>query len=100
MPALDWSQCPAVESIPGKVSARWRHQERRAAQTGRARGLQRVSSRQQEHGNQQRLEGRLLRRSCSCADAEGAPTYCNNCSSTGSGTALSFRARSWNWRNE
>jgi uncharacterized protein (DUF433 family) len=21
--ALDWSQCPAVESIPGKVSAAW-----------------------------------------------------------------------------
>jgi len=23
MPALDWSQCPAVESIPGKVSGAW-----------------------------------------------------------------------------
>ena len=23
MPALDWSQCPAVESIPGKVSGTW-----------------------------------------------------------------------------
>ena len=21
--ALDWSQCPAVESIPGKVSGAW-----------------------------------------------------------------------------
>ena len=23
MPALDWSQCPAVERIPGKVSGAW-----------------------------------------------------------------------------
>jgi len=23
MPALDWSQCPAVESIPEKVSGAW-----------------------------------------------------------------------------
>ena len=23
MPSLDWSQCPAVESIPGKVSSAW-----------------------------------------------------------------------------
>jgi hypothetical protein len=23
MATLDWSQCPAVESIPGKVSAAW-----------------------------------------------------------------------------
>ena len=23
MAALDWSQCPAVESIPGKVSGSW-----------------------------------------------------------------------------
>ena len=23
MPNLDWSQCPAVESIPGKVSGAW-----------------------------------------------------------------------------
>ncbi|HEY3741925.1 MAG TPA: DUF433 domain-containing protein [Bryobacteraceae bacterium] len=23
MKALDWSQCPAVESIPGKVSGAW-----------------------------------------------------------------------------
>jgi uncharacterized protein (DUF433 family) len=23
MPALDWSQCPAVESIPGKVGGAW-----------------------------------------------------------------------------
>lgn len=23
MTALDWSQCPAVESIPGKVSGAW-----------------------------------------------------------------------------
>ena len=23
MPALDWSQCPAVESEPGKVSGAW-----------------------------------------------------------------------------
>ena len=23
MPALDWSRCPAVESIPGKVSGAW-----------------------------------------------------------------------------
>jgi uncharacterized protein (DUF433 family) len=23
MPALDWSQCPAVESSPGKVSGAW-----------------------------------------------------------------------------
>jgi uncharacterized protein (DUF433 family) len=23
MPVLDWSQCPAVESIPGKVSGAW-----------------------------------------------------------------------------
>jgi uncharacterized protein (DUF433 family) len=23
MPALDWSQCEAVESIPGKVSGAW-----------------------------------------------------------------------------
>ncbi len=23
MPALDWSQCAAVESIPGKVSGAW-----------------------------------------------------------------------------
>lgn len=23
MAALDWSQCPAVESIPGKVSGAW-----------------------------------------------------------------------------
>jgi uncharacterized protein (DUF433 family) len=23
MPALDWSQCPEVESIPGKVSGAW-----------------------------------------------------------------------------
>ncbi|MEI9989754.1 MAG: DUF433 domain-containing protein [Rhizomicrobium sp.] len=23
MPVLDWSRCPAVESIPGKVSGAW-----------------------------------------------------------------------------
>jgi uncharacterized protein (DUF433 family) len=23
MPSLDWSQCPGVESIPGKVSGAW-----------------------------------------------------------------------------
>jgi len=23
MPALDWSQCPDVESVPGKVSGAW-----------------------------------------------------------------------------
>ena len=23
MPALDWSQCPAVESVPGKLSGAW-----------------------------------------------------------------------------
>jgi uncharacterized protein (DUF433 family) len=23
MPALDWSRCPGVESIPGKVSGAW-----------------------------------------------------------------------------
>ena len=23
MPQLDWSQCPAVESIPGKLSGAW-----------------------------------------------------------------------------
>jgi uncharacterized protein (DUF433 family) len=23
MPLLDWSQCPAVESVPGKVSGAW-----------------------------------------------------------------------------
>jgi uncharacterized protein (DUF433 family) len=23
MPCLDWSQCPAVESVPGKVSGAW-----------------------------------------------------------------------------
>jgi uncharacterized protein (DUF433 family) len=23
MPTLDWSQCPAVESIPGKVGGTW-----------------------------------------------------------------------------
>jgi uncharacterized protein (DUF433 family) len=23
MPALDWSLCPAVESVPGKVSGAW-----------------------------------------------------------------------------
>jgi len=23
MAALDWSQCPAVESVPGKVSGAW-----------------------------------------------------------------------------
>ena len=23
MPSLDWSHCPAVESIPGKVSGAW-----------------------------------------------------------------------------
>ena len=23
MPSIDWSQCPAVESIPGKVSGAW-----------------------------------------------------------------------------
>ena len=23
MPALDWSQCPAVESVPGKVGGAW-----------------------------------------------------------------------------
>jgi uncharacterized protein (DUF433 family) len=23
MPQLDWAQCPAVESIPGKVSGAW-----------------------------------------------------------------------------
>jgi hypothetical protein len=23
MPLLDWSQCPAVESIPGRVSGAW-----------------------------------------------------------------------------
>ena len=23
MASLDWSQCPAVESIPGKVSGAW-----------------------------------------------------------------------------
>jgi uncharacterized protein (DUF433 family) len=23
MPALDWSQCPVVESVPGKMSGAW-----------------------------------------------------------------------------
>ncbi|MFY9688810.1 MAG: DUF433 domain-containing protein [Candidatus Acidiferrales bacterium] len=23
MPALDWSQCPAVESVPGRVGGAW-----------------------------------------------------------------------------
>ena len=23
MPSLDWSQCPVVESVPGKVSGAW-----------------------------------------------------------------------------
>ena len=23
MPALDWSRCPAVESVPGRVSGAW-----------------------------------------------------------------------------
>lgn len=23
MPALDWSQCPAVERVPGKLSGAW-----------------------------------------------------------------------------
>jgi uncharacterized protein (DUF433 family) len=23
MPSLDWSECPAVESVPGKVSGAW-----------------------------------------------------------------------------
>jgi uncharacterized protein (DUF433 family) len=23
MPGLDWSECPAVESVPGKVSGAW-----------------------------------------------------------------------------
>lgn len=23
MPALDWSQCPAVESVPGKLGGTW-----------------------------------------------------------------------------
>jgi uncharacterized protein (DUF433 family) len=23
MPGLDWSQCPAVESVPGKMSGAW-----------------------------------------------------------------------------
>ena len=23
MPVLDWSQCPAVESVPGKMSGAW-----------------------------------------------------------------------------
>jgi uncharacterized protein (DUF433 family) len=23
VPALDWSQCPAVESVPGKLSGAW-----------------------------------------------------------------------------
>ena len=23
MPSLDWSQCPAVESVPGKVGGAW-----------------------------------------------------------------------------
>jgi len=23
MPNLDWSRCPAVESVPGKVSGAW-----------------------------------------------------------------------------
>jgi len=23
MPALDWSRCPAIESVPGKVSGAW-----------------------------------------------------------------------------
>ncbi len=23
MPVLDWSQCPAVESVPGRVSGAW-----------------------------------------------------------------------------
>ena len=23
MPVLDWSQCPSVESVPGKVSGAW-----------------------------------------------------------------------------
>jgi uncharacterized protein (DUF433 family) len=23
MPNLDWSQCPAIESVPGKVSGAW-----------------------------------------------------------------------------
>ena len=29
MPVLDWSQCPAVESIPGKVSGAWVFKETR-----------------------------------------------------------------------
>jgi len=29
MPALDWSQCPGVESIPGKVSGAWVFQNSR-----------------------------------------------------------------------
>jgi uncharacterized protein (DUF433 family) len=29
MAALDWSQCPAVESIPGKVSGAWVFKETR-----------------------------------------------------------------------
>jgi len=29
MPNLDWSQCPAVESIPGKVSGAWVFKETR-----------------------------------------------------------------------
>jgi uncharacterized protein (DUF433 family) len=29
MAALDWSQCPAVESIPGKVSGAWVFRETR-----------------------------------------------------------------------
>ncbi len=30
MAALDWSQCPAVESIPGKVSGAWTFRNSRA----------------------------------------------------------------------
>jgi uncharacterized protein (DUF433 family) len=29
MAALDWSQCPAVESVPGKVSGAWVFRETR-----------------------------------------------------------------------
>ena len=29
MAALDWSQCPAVESIPGKVSGAWVFKDKR-----------------------------------------------------------------------
>ena len=37
MAALDWSQCPAVESIPGKVSGAWVFKGTRTARRPRLR---------------------------------------------------------------